>query len=102
MIEGVPVGNAEVVKVATPPLRGADPKAVEPTAKFTVPVGGPSVVTAGVTVAVKVTEAPGLMVALLADTLIVVAMVVGSTVSGCAAEALMLFVVSPAYTAVML
>ncbi len=56
-MEWVPADRAEVVKVATPPLRVPVPSVVAPSKKVTVPVAGPEP-DPGVTVAVKVTDWP--------------------------------------------
>ena len=66
------------------------------------PTGAPKVVTAGVTVAVRVTEVPGVVLETLEARDVVVATAVGTTASGWAADELLLSVVSPAKTAVRL
>jgi hypothetical protein len=52
-----PKVNVDVVKVATPLLRGTVAKVVEPSLKSTVPVGVPPPETPPATVAIKVTGA---------------------------------------------
>jgi len=54
----VPVVSAEVVYVATPPLKVPVPRVVAPSLKVTVPVGVPEPGEAAATVAVKVTDCP--------------------------------------------
>jgi hypothetical protein len=57
----VPTASVEVVNVATPPVRAGLPIFVVPSKKVTVPVGVPLPNPVGkVTVAVKVTDCPGL------------------------------------------
>jgi hypothetical protein len=55
-----PTGRAEVEKVATPELRGLDPSAFVPSVKVTLPPGC-VVPEKALTVAVKVTDCPWLM-----------------------------------------
>jgi hypothetical protein len=56
VIESAPAGRVVVANVATPPPNALVPRVVVPFLKVTEPVGVP--VTAGVTVAVNVTDAP--------------------------------------------
>ena len=52
----LPTANAEVVNVATPPLKVTVPMGLPPSRKATVPVGVPVPGATGDTVAVKVTD----------------------------------------------
>ena len=62
MTECVPAARVLVLKVATPePLRVPVPSAVEPSRKFTVPVGVPTAGGFAETVAVKVTDCPNVL-----------------------------------------
>ena len=58
VIECIPEVSEEVVKVAWPPLNVPLPRDVDPSRKFTVPVGVPEAGATGVTVAVRVTDWP--------------------------------------------
>src|SRR5437899_748757 len=50
----VPTGSAVVVKIATPPLRAAEPSVVEPSRNVTEPSGAPAPGATTATVAVRV------------------------------------------------
>ena len=82
MIELVPTGKAEVVKVATPFDTVPPPSRVEPLEKATEPVGVAEPVLAGVIVAVKVTDVPNGAELGEAVRAVVVAIVVGGVVTG--------------------
>ena len=95
-MESAPAGSDVVANVAVPLLSVPVPKLVVPLRKVTVPPGNPYVEMVGATVAVKVTDAPVVVLALLEVRLVVVATAMPSTVPGCPAEALWPKVVSPA------
>jgi len=100
VIESLPTGRLEVLKLAVPPLSVPLPRTVLPLLNVTVPVGVPL---AALTVAVKVTDWPEVIVAAEAASVVVVAVVPVAclTVSVNAALVLVAKVVVPAYVAVI-
>ena len=92
--ESVPAGSAVVVNCATPAFTFACPSVVVPAVNVTVPVAA-----LGETVAVSVTEEPAWMSVDEAVRVVVVAVSVAFTTTVTAFEVLLLYVLSPPYTA---